>query len=183
MLIVLALSSLLFEGVRVLKFAQRPSLRSSVANIPLFIIDWLVLALIIFQLLNPKLGQMPLTGSVLAYLEWIGLVIAVTGSIFASWARIYMGNIWQTAWDSQQQSNLVTGGPWKFCRHPIYAGSWLFGLGFELALGNWLVFVVIATFFVIIKVAKKEEAYLETQFGDQWRQYAKDTPDIIPGIH
>ena len=183
MLIVLTLSSLLFIAVRTFKFVLKPFRWKSIANIPLFAGDLLLLVLIVFQLLNPDLGKMPMPQSIEAQLSLAGLVLAVLGSIFASWARIYMGSTWRTAWDVRGQNKLVTGGPWKFCRHPIYAGSWLFGVGFELALGNWLVFGAIALLIVIVKIAKKEEAYLESRFGAQWRQYAKNTPDIIPGIH
>ncbi|MEX2144816.1 MAG: isoprenylcysteine carboxylmethyltransferase family protein [Candidatus Spechtbacterales bacterium] len=182
MIAALALSALLFEGVRIWKFAQKAFAITGVASIRLFAADLLLVALIVFQFFNPDVGKMPIPETMETPIQLVGLVFAVTGSVFASWARIYMGANWRTVWDRHQQDKLIIGGPWKICRHPIYAGTWLFGVGFELALQNWLFFGAIAMIVIISRIAKREDKYLESRFGDEWREYAEQTPELIPGI-
>ncbi|HRD77426.1 MAG TPA: isoprenylcysteine carboxylmethyltransferase family protein, partial [Hyphomicrobiaceae bacterium] len=72
---------------------------------------------------------------------------------------------------------LVTDGPYRFRRHPIYIADALILLGLaELSKNIWLViltpvFAVLVTWLAI----RPEERHLEARFGDEWRAYRDRT--------
>ncbi len=93
-----------------------------------------------------------------------------------------MAKMWRIGWDGRPPVKLVTNGPFLLVRHPIYLGTWLFGLGFEIALGNWLVFAVICGAPILYLIAAREERLLEKVFPEQWTLYASRTKRFIPYI-
>ncbi|MGP9819120.1 methyltransferase family protein [Salinarimonas sp. NSM] len=69
---------------------------------------------------------------------------------------------------------LVTSGPFRFSRNPIYVGNTLLTLGLGLVFDNlWLAgFAFVAAFAVQKLAIEREEAHLGRRFGAQWRAYA-----------
>lgn len=57
------------------------------------------------------------------------------------WARVRMVRNWGTPMTRKVEPELVTGGPYRLVRHPIYSGILLGGLGTAVAL-NWLRLIV-----------------------------------------
>jgi len=74
-------------------------------------------------------------------------------------------------------SSIITSGPYRYSRNPIYLAFAIAGIGIALAfnigwmLAGLLVFVLIANEFVI----KKEEKYLERKFGEAFANYRRTT--------
>ena len=52
----------------------------------------------------------------------IGLVLFALGLGFAIWARLHIGRNWGTPMTQKNEPELVTSGPYRFVRHPIYSG-------------------------------------------------------------
>jgi protein-S-isoprenylcysteine O-methyltransferase Ste14 len=78
---------------------------------------------------------------------------------------------------------LVTGGPYRWCRHPMYLGHLIFLAGLALALRSWLgaaVFVLHAVWFD--RRARSDEARLVALFGEPYREYAARVKRWIPGL-
>ncbi|MCG6858193.1 MAG: isoprenylcysteine carboxylmethyltransferase family protein [Salaquimonas sp.] len=75
----------------------------------------------------------------------------------------------------QQASHLVTGGPFKLTRNPIYLGNFLLLMAFGLALGNlWMFIAALSSAYAEQKLGiEREEAHLEHRFGRAWRDYRK----------
>jgi protein-S-isoprenylcysteine O-methyltransferase len=76
------------------------------------------------------------------------------------------------------------GGPYRWLRHPAYAGTLITYFGYGLAIGSWvgaLVFaaVVAAAYVPRIRV---EEAELTRALGDSYRAYARETARLVPGL-
>ena len=89
---------------------------------------------------------------------------------------------WGEVYRARKQNRLVTGGLYRFVRHPQYTGLFiaLFGEGvvhwptmFSVGL---LPLIVVAYYFL----ARKEEREMIRQFGDEYRQYMDQVPMFIP---
>jgi Phospholipid methyltransferase len=78
---------------------------------------------------------------------------------------------------------LVTGGPYRFCRNPMYLGHLIFLAGIALSLDSWLaaaVFVFHAAWFD--RRVRDDEARLSALFGDPYRAYLARVKRWIPGL-
>ncbi len=120
--------------------------------------------------------------------DWIvypGLVATYVGCLFAIWARIHLGRYWSGLVVLKEGHKLITTGPYRFVRHPLYTG-WLTGmLGSAVVAGTGDAFVgfVIMTVAMINKL-RREEALLATEFGDEYREFQQSVPaTLIPFVY
>ena len=69
--------------------------------------------------------------------------------------------------------SLLTDGPYRYSRNPIYLGMVLFGAGFGVATENlWIILTTAAAGLIInFLVIPQEEAYLERRFGVDYREF------------
>ncbi len=76
---------------------------------------------------------------------------------------------------------LQVSGIHKIIRHPLYAGTFLFIIGLWLLFPYWsnLIAVCIIIIYTLIGIVL-EEKKLVSYFGDQYVQYKKNVPAIIP---
>lgn len=77
---------------------------------------------------------------------------------------------------------LVTDGIFRCCRHPLY-GSWVVFIvpGIALLLKSWIVMsTALFMYFLLRKLVKKEEVYLEHVFGSDYREYQRRVPCVFP---
>ena len=65
--------------------------------------------------------------------EALGLVLFGLGLAFAIWARVHIGRNWGTPMTQKDEPELVTSGPYRLVRHPIYSGILLANIGTALA--------------------------------------------------
>lgn len=115
-------------------------------------------------------------------LAGVGLALFLLGLALAVWARLYIGRNWGTPMSHKDEPELVTTGPYRLIRHPIYTGLILAMLGTALAttLYGLIAAAVLAGFFIYS--ATREEAYLTEQFQDTYRAYKRSTKMLIPFV-
>ena len=78
---------------------------------------------------------------------------------------------------------LVTGGPYRWCRNPMYLGHLIFFAGLAVALRSWLAAVVFAGHLVWFQWrVRADEGRLAALFGDPYRDYVARVKRWIPGI-
>jgi protein-S-isoprenylcysteine O-methyltransferase Ste14 len=66
----------------------------------------------------------------------------------------------------EREHRVITGGPYAYVRHPMYAGALLINIGAPLLLGSWWGLVVGALFTVLIGVrAVLEERMLRAELA------------------
>jgi protein-S-isoprenylcysteine O-methyltransferase Ste14 len=112
----------------------------------------------------------------------LGLVLFAAGLAVAIWARVHIGRNWGTPMSQKNDPELVTSGPYRLVRHPIYAGILLAGIGTAVALSwAWLIAVALAGFYFIYS-AIVEERNLSTQFPDSYPAYRRSTKMIVPFV-
>jgi len=78
--------------------------------------------------------------------------------------------------------NLVTGGIFGMCRHPLYAAWVVFIVpGIMLLVNSWIGLTTPPVMYFILRIlVKKEEIYLEKMFGDKYLAYKKRVPAVLP---
>ena len=111
-----------------------------------------------------------------------GLIICIAGLGLAIWARVVMGRNWGMPMTLQRGQELVTGGPYAYVRHPIYAAILVAMLGSALAISLWwLVFFIVngAQFFF---AAKREEQLMLQTFPETYPAYMRQTRMLIPFV-
>jgi protein-S-isoprenylcysteine O-methyltransferase Ste14 len=112
----------------------------------------------------------------------LGLVLFALGLGFAIWARRHIGRNWGTPMSKKDEPELVTSGPYRLVRHPIYSGILLAGVGSAVALSwKWMIPVVLAGIYFIYS-ATVEERYLIEQFPDTYPTYRRSTKMLVPFI-
>jgi protein-S-isoprenylcysteine O-methyltransferase Ste14 len=113
-------------------------------------------------------------------LRAVGLGLLVSGLGLAVWARIYLGRNWGMPMTKKDEPELVTSGPYRFVRHPIYSGILLGVLGSALATNlYWLIaLAVIGGYFVYSATA--EERWLSESFPVAYPAYKEHTKMLVP---
>ena len=112
----------------------------------------------------------------------LGLFLFALGLAFAIWARLHIGRNWGTPMSQKDEPELVTSGPYRLVRHPIYSGILLAGVGTAVALNwVWLVAMVLAGVYFVYS-ATVEERYLTKQFPDTYPAYRRSTKMLVPFI-
>lgn len=112
----------------------------------------------------------------------LGLVLLVLGLGFAMWARVHIGRNWGTPMTQKEEPELVTSGPYRLVRHPIYSGILVAGVGTAVALSwFWLIPVLLAGIYFIYS-ATVEERYMIEQFPDAYPAYKRSTKMLMPFV-
>ena len=113
----------------------------------------------------------------------MGLIIFLAGLGLAAWARLYLGKNWGMPMSQKEKPELVTSGPYRYIRHPIYTGIIFALAGTALAVSLvWLLAVVFAAFNFIYS-ALQEEKYMTKQFPKQYDRYKRTSKMLIPYIY
>jgi protein-S-isoprenylcysteine O-methyltransferase Ste14 len=117
-----------------------------------------------------------------AVLAGIGLVLWALGLALAVWARIHLGSNWGTPMTEKNDPDLVTTGPYRRIRNPIYAGLILAIIGTAVAVSTqWLVVAaLVGAYFVYSAVM--EQRFMATTFPDTYPAYRNSTKMLIPFI-
>jgi protein-S-isoprenylcysteine O-methyltransferase Ste14 len=112
-----------------------------------------------------------------------GLGLTAAGYTATLWCYVIMGNAWRIGINRKEKNELVTAGPYRWIRHPIYAFQTVMLLGAVLLLPTICsgLIVVIHLVFVLVK-ARDEEAYLLTVHGETYRDYMTQTGRLIPKL-
>jgi protein-S-isoprenylcysteine O-methyltransferase Ste14 len=112
----------------------------------------------------------------------VGLVLFAAGLGFAVWARIHIGRNWGTPMSQKNEAELVTSGPYRLVRHPIYSGILLGLTGTAVALSwAWLIAVALAAAYFVYS-AIVEERDLTRLFPDAYPAYRRSTKMLVPFV-
>jgi protein-S-isoprenylcysteine O-methyltransferase Ste14 len=114
--------------------------------------------------------------------QGLGLAIFAAGLAVAVWARRYLGRNWGAPMSEKVDPELVTTGPYRTVRHPIYSGLILAMVGTAVAINwFWLITVgLVVPYFVYS--AHVEERYMTGLFPKTYPAYKRSTKMLIPFV-
>jgi protein-S-isoprenylcysteine O-methyltransferase Ste14 len=115
-------------------------------------------------------------------LQVVGLILFAPGLGLAIWARIYLGRNWGMPMTERAEPELVTSGPYRFVRHPIYSGLLLALLGTALATNLYWLIVLAFLGAYFTYSATVEERLMTTSFPDEYPSYRAHTKMLIPFV-
>jgi protein-S-isoprenylcysteine O-methyltransferase Ste14 len=112
----------------------------------------------------------------------IGAAVFLAGTGVAIWARVNLGANWGMPTTQKEDPELVTTGPYRFVRHPIYSGLLLGLLGTALAenLLGLLLVALLGVYFV--HSARVEERNLTASFPEAYPAYQAATKMLVPFV-
>lgn len=114
---------------------------------------------------------MPIVGSGTAL--WPGLALVALGLAIGILGRRALKAAGTNVNPYRPTTAIVTSGPFRFSRNPLYVSVALVYLGLTLALNTWWGVALLVPVVLILHygVVLREERYLESKFGDAYRQY------------
>jgi protein-S-isoprenylcysteine O-methyltransferase Ste14 len=123
-----------------------------------------------------------LEGQMVLLLAFAGCLLAMTGAALVLRSRVALGPAWSFAPQADEDMGLVTTGPYRFVRHPIYLGLCVMATGQALAFSSWPAFLILLSGIVPTFAwrAYAEELLLSRTFGGRYALYRKRTKMIIP---
>ena len=115
-------------------------------------------------------------------LATVGAVVFAAGIALAVWARVHLGRNWGMPMTEKAEPELVTSGPYRFVRHPIYSGLLVAVLG--TALGSNLIGLVVVAILgaYFYYCASVEEKNLAATFPTAYPLYRSATKMLIPFV-
>jgi protein-S-isoprenylcysteine O-methyltransferase Ste14 len=113
-------------------------------------------------------------------LATVGALLFGCGIALAVWARLHLGRNWGMPMSERAEPELVTSGPYRFVRHPIYTGILTATLGTALvdSLLGLIVVAVLVAYFCYCGIV--EERNLAATFPQAYREYKSRTKMLIP---
>lgn len=110
-----------------------------------------------------------------------GLFLIVSGLGFSAWARHHLGRYWSSMVQIKVGHRLITTGPYRIVRNPMYTGILIAFCGTAIAIGEMFAFVALLIGLVSIWVKiQSEEEILTEKFGEEYLQYKREVKALIP---
>jgi len=115
---------------------------------------------------------------------WFG-VVTFTAALWLLWrSHTDLGRNWRVTTEITERHKLVTGGVFKYIRHPMYSAHFLWGIAQVLLIHNWiagLASLIVMLPMYLLRVRREERMMLD-EFGEQYRLYMKQTGRIFPRL-
>jgi len=115
------------------------------------------------------------------WVRWLGVGLGILSVVGIYWLFSSIGSGITPTSATRTEHRLVTRGPYRWVRHPLYTiGSSMF-IAFGMMADNWFIAALGVLAFVAMAIrTPKEEANLIEKFGDEYRNYMKRTGKFLP---
>ncbi len=117
-------------------------------------------------------------------LRWTGFGLGLLSLALWAWSQKTLGRFWSPQLQLRDEHALVTNGPYRWVRHPMYTALAGFGLAVALVTSN-AIFAVMAVVavagLVLVRIPQEERMLLES-FGEQYRGYLRRTGSLLPRV-
>ena len=124
-------------------------------------------------------------GRLRAATGWMGIAVMAGGLTLRVASARALGAHYTRTLRTEPEQSVVTEGPYRYVRHPGYAGVLLMWLGFGLALTS--VPAIVATtapnLLAYLGRIEAEDSMLSEALGDPYRAYRQRTRRLVPGLY
>ncbi len=106
----------------------------------------------------------------------LGAILSILGVGSAAWGRRIMVQAGTNVSPFKPSTAIVTDGPFRFSRNPLYVGITSLFIGLSLLIGTWWGFILMVPAALILHygVILREERYLKQKFGDIYLAYKSE---------
>ena len=114
--------------------------------------------------------------------HFMGVLIFLCGVLYRLWAIRTLGQFYSHRVRKVAQHQIVDSGPYRFIRHPAYAGMIIANIGLALYFFNWVTFAVFLFVLVpsiVLRISIEEKMLFELE---GYTNYAKRRKRLIPAI-
>jgi protein-S-isoprenylcysteine O-methyltransferase Ste14 len=116
------------------------------------------------------------------WIRWIAFGIWAMAMALLWWVELSLGRNFNTTLHLREEHTLVTEGPYRYVRHPMYAAQIPLILAWLPASANWLVGLpglIGGLVIFALRIPEEEKVMLE-RFGDEYRAYMDQTDRLLP---
>lgn len=136
--------------------------------------------LVVAGLFWPHVIVLPLHHSLL--ISAIGVGVAALGLAGFLWSMASLGDSYSPCYEAQTPREIVTVGPYRYVRHPIYASNLILLAGMTIAGGSgWMAANWLSLLAFYIFIARAEEQELLRRYP-AYRGYYESSCRFLPGV-
>jgi protein-S-isoprenylcysteine O-methyltransferase Ste14 len=114
--------------------------------------------------------------------QWLGAALTLASLPLILWIQVALGLNFDTTLHVRKEHTLVTHGPYRWVRHPMYSVFFMQSIGFLLLTRNLYIggIYLIGLTLVVLTRIHNEEATMLGRFGDAYRSYMRRTGRFLP---
>ncbi|MBN1265254.1 MAG: isoprenylcysteine carboxylmethyltransferase family protein [Anaerolineales bacterium] len=118
-----------------------------------------------------------------AWVRTAGALLALVSILLLAWTHAALGRHWSTNLTIQEKHTLVTNGPYRFVRHPMYTALIGYFIGAGLLSAHLLLLLIFAaaTVFLLTRTGREEAMMIES-FGEAYLVYREHTGLLLPWL-
>jgi protein-S-isoprenylcysteine O-methyltransferase Ste14 len=118
------------------------------------------------------------------WIRWLASIVSVGMLPVLAWVMISIGKNVSETYLTKESHNLITAGPYRWVRHPLYTVAAIALVSLSIVAANWLMLAVAiaAPIAITLFVIPREEAELVAKFGDEYREYQARTGRLAPRL-
>ena len=119
-----------------------------------------------------------------AWLRWLGAAVGLGMLPLVYWVVSSIGNNISETFLTKEKHVLVTHGPYRWVRHPLYSAATVALVSLSILAANWFMLAMACVAFlgIAVLVIPREEAELLRKFGDEYRGYMERTGRFAPRL-
>ncbi len=125
------------------------------------------------------------TPRLLLILEIVGAAAYVTGFFTMAWALVTLGRNYQLGGSAPRVTDgIVTGGPYRLVRHPMYAAALSISLGLACLVRYWAFLAVFIIYLLLVlPLIALEEKELLKAYGERYAAYRLKVKRLVPFVY